>query len=231
MNIYQKCVVGMLGAFFCLAIGMTFYSQKQYLENLTEVSAVEERSGTMILRRCCPVERKPHEYENLVFQWNLKEYNKQLRKGTSLKICTDEEVLSGNIIDVVSNEEGLGDEGFEADNLTVTVAVDWGLTPNEDCWDVVVEIELISMEYAHIYPRSCIVQNAGGYQIAAVYARQKRWGMEYYVHYEDVHVYENNEWEYAIREIPSEGIVIEKAKGRIWEGKCVKIITDLADLQ
>lgn len=217
MTKYQKCIVVLMGIFFLFAAFMTYVSHQRYMGQLCEVELGTGYKGTIQLQRSLEIERKPHDYGLLTATWDLGNYNSQLHIGKEVLVCTDEQVYDGVVRKVVRDDQGVP---------TISVEVDWAYTPDETYWDVTLMTMITSVEYEHIFPITCLRDSDGNEQIAVVYERPKRWGMEYYVHFEDVNVYERNATECAIRDIPYGGEVIEKTERRLYEGMCVKVETD-----
>lgn len=215
MKRYQKAVIVALGIFFVFAIIMTCYSQDRYEQRLCDVAVSRGREGTLMLRKTKYVEREPHDYNDIAVTWDLGIYNDQLYEGKEVTVCTDEDVLKGVIVKKEIKEGGIP---------FILVKVDWTLTPSEEYWDVILEVMVESIEYEHIFPVSCLWNNGGDCQIPVVYSRQKRWGTERYVHFEDTYVYERNETECALRDVPYEGEVIYKSAEMLFENKNVRVV-------
>jgi len=209
-KIYYITISALLFTFFLFAGIMTYASQREYEENLVEITTAPKSTGGHLdkaFHAYFPV----YPYDNVYkLSWDLGSFSESVKVGTKFQMATDERSFTGTVTAVQREGEG----------YAFLVETDIPCLEAEDLQKgVSVTARLKSKYYDYIFPNDIFRGNT----IAVVCSRPRVWGTEYYVHYEKVYVEDNNEYQSAISYLPLEGSVIVGAKGRLQEGTAVKL--------
>lgn len=208
----------LLIAYFVFAAFMTVLSQREYMRNCIDVVIdTNGMPGSISLYRSCYINMMPDLQGQISFQWDLGSLNGILQIGDRIELYTDKQKLDGEIIEI-------------SENGTIpmyTVATNWNRADLSDSSaGVMVSANIKGPMRNYVFPTTYLIQEAGIYKMPVAESRQKVWGTEYYVKYENVKVYELNHEKCAIVSLPASGSIIIGSDGYFTEGSKIKIVQE-----